>query len=276
MVQTTLQITGMPVPVFSVGPPQRPPIRHDDGFLGKFPPRKPTVEDYALLSKWMARLEAGEAIQGVPFLPKNDLPDALAAYRHFLFGNGADRTFSYEKYLHDDPSGQVALAQAILQARLGAEELASLRPIPPYLATFTMTSTAIPCGADPLSPWADLYPYPETENWQKAIGAHYLWLSAAVTVGGSHLHTSMTMQLTLHAEDRYNFNPGDEDMATGIPDAENGRFELAGLGHQYTNYGIATRLVRWMTLSSDFGSLASGGPRRHRRPSDNRRLRNQL
>jgi hypothetical protein len=266
----------MPVPVFRSGPPQRPSIHHDDGFLGKYPPRAPTASDYAELTTWMARLEAGEAIQGVPFLPKNDLPDALAAYRHFLFGKGADRTFSYEKYLRDDPSGHATLANAILQARVAAEELASMRPFAQYGSTFSMTSTAIPCGTDEKNPWSELYPYPETENWQKAIGAHSLWLSAGVTVAGDRLHSGMTMHLILHAEDRYNFNPGEADIATGVPDSANGQFELAGLGHQYTNYGEAARLVRWSTSSADFIVPKTASAGRIRRPADSRRLRNQL
>ena len=35
----------------------------------------------------------------MPFIPHHDLPDALAAYRHFLYCKGADRTFSYERYV---------------------------------------------------------------------------------------------------------------------------------------------------------------------------------
>jgi hypothetical protein len=53
------------------------------------------------------------------------------------------------------------------------------------------------------------------------------------------------MDMTLHAEDRYNFNPGQADINTGTPDAANGRFEQTGLGHQYTNYGTLQRHVTW-------------------------------
>lgn len=52
--------------------------------------------------------------------------------------------------------------------------------------------------------------------------------------------------ITIHAEDRYNFNPGAKDIATGIPDSANGRFELCGLAHQYMNYGRVTRSASWM------------------------------
>jgi len=270
----------MPIPVFTVGPPQRPRIVHDDGFLGRFPPRRPTANDYAELTKWIGRLEVGEAIQGLPFLPKNDLPDALAAYRHFLFGHGKDRTFSYERYVQNDDSGRETLKNATFQAQMGAEELWAARSRRrPGAVTFQMTSTIIPCGADPEeSPWGDLYPYPATENWQKAIGAHYLWLSAQVAAVPSGLQTRMVMHLIGHAEDRYNFNPDNADIATGIPDDDNGRFELAGLGHQYTNYSTINRVVRWTArlASVQEGVFSESSAGRQRRPTDNRRLRNRL
>jgi hypothetical protein len=84
------------------------------------------------------------------------------------------------------------------------------------------------------------------------------------------------MHLILHAEDRYNFNPGDADIATQIPDSANGQFELTGLGHQYTNYGTAARLARWSTSSADFSVPPTASAGRLRTPADSRRLRNQL
>lgn len=216
--EATLELVGMPIPVFHVGPIQQPPIRHDDGHLGQFPPRQATAADYAQLAAWIARLEVGEAIQGLPFLPKNDLPDALAAYRHFLFGKGRDRTFHYERYVQNDPSGRDTLANAIAQAQDAAEELFWMRRNKPTGSNFHMVSSAIPCGTDPdESPWGHLYPYPETENWQKAIGAHYLWLSAQVMASTVVGRTTFAMHLVCHVEDRYNFNPGSEDMQPAYP-----------------------------------------------------------
>jgi hypothetical protein len=139
-----------------------------------------------------------------------------------------------------------------------------------------MTSNAIQCGLDPEeSAWGELYPYPKTENWQKTIGAHYLWLSAQVALAGTPAGTNITMYLTLHVEDRYNFNPGDSDIATGIPDEANGRFELAGLGTQYMNFASITRMLRWTLLSSQRATSMDNYAGRLRRPADNRRLRNR-
>lgn len=144
-----------------------------------------------------------------------------------------------------------------------------------------MTSSVIPCGIDPLenpdSPWPEFYPYPDSENWAKTIGAHYIWVSASVNVKVSPPRPSFVMAFTLHAEDRYNFNRGQQDIATGIPDSANGRFELAGLGHQYTNVATLSRMIRWQSQSvgvpSDLNLQPNG---RLRKPQDNRRLRNRV
>lgn len=276
--ESTFEMVGMPVPVFKVGPPSRPKIVHDDGHLGKFAPRKPTAADLAELRKWIARLEAGEAIQGLPFLPHNDIPDALAAYRHFLFGEGRDRRFLYDRYVQNDPSGKVTVENAIFQAQSAAESLYAARKDRPGGHVFEMTSSVIPCGADPDdSPWGEFFPYPQTENWQKTVGAHFIWLSASVNVSTGPLRPTFVMTFNLHAEDRYNFNPGDQDIATGIPDSANGRFELAGLGRQYTNLATLTRMIRWtggaFALPPESLVLPN---RRQRQPNDNRRLRNRV
>ena len=163
------------VATYSVGAAIHPPIHHDNGFLEKFPPRAPTAGDRAKYAEWGALLEGAEAAQGVPLIPHNNLPDALAAYRHFLYGKGTDRTFSYERYVANDKSGKVTLENAILDFRRGVEELAKARPIGAPLL-FQVTGTAIPSGSDDPD-LGDLFPYPATENWQKAIGAHFIWLS---------------------------------------------------------------------------------------------------
>lgn len=159
---------------YFVGAPRRPEIRHDNGF-GQFPRRNPTSADRRRYAKWQGRLELAEAIQGVPGAPKNDIPDALAAYRHFLQGRGAARTFSYERYVANDASGRTTLQSAILEAMAAAYTLhASAAPTG---GTFSFTGSAIPRGGTNGS-----FPYPATENWQKAIGAHSIWISGDVTV----------------------------------------------------------------------------------------------
>jgi len=261
----------MPIAQYTIGPPTRPNIHHDNGYLDKFPPRAPTSSDYAKRALWLAKLEGGESIQGIPLLPHNDLPDALPAYRHFLSGTGKDRTFSYERYVASDANGKKTLTNSILDARQGAEliYISLFRGQSPV--HFQMTGSVISVGGD-----SESFPYPATENWQKAIGAHIIWISAEVDVVVQNNVSQYSMVMTLHAEDRYNFNPGAQDIATGIPDAENGIFEVTGLAKQYMNYGTLQRTVTWSGVTSDQATSKRSDNGRDRKPNDNRRIRNRL
>ncbi|MES3151118.1 hypothetical protein [Sphingomonas faeni] len=258
--------------VYFVGSPRRPEIRHDNGFLGRFPPRSPTPADRRHYATWQGRLELAEAAQGVPFAPKNDIPDALAAYRHFLTGRGAARTFSYERYVANDASGRTTLRSAILEAMAAAYDLHRAGAAADG-GSFSFTGSAIGCGGT-----TGGFPYPATENWQKAIGAHSIWISGDVAVepdvksGTPHF----TLTLVIHAEDRYNFNPGAADIATGIPDDENGVFEITGLAKQYMNAATLTRRVAWSGPPTTSFTVSMVPVLRQRHPADNRRLRNKL
>jgi hypothetical protein len=254
---------------YEVGPPLRPPIHHDNGFLDRFAPRAPTWADRVRYAEWAALLEAAEAGQRVPLIPHHDLPDALAAYRHFLYGKGADRQFSYERYVTSDISGKTTLDNAMLDLRRGIEEMAVASPVASR-PSFQIRGGPIPCGSgDP--DLAELFPYPSTENWQKALRSHVIWLSGIVTLTAVGSQRAYAVSMTLHAEDRYNFNPGAKDINTGIPDAANGVFEVTGLMQQYMNYSTLTRIVRWTGDTVDSPVASRGAGRRDRMPDDNRR-----
>jgi hypothetical protein len=247
---------------YRVGPPERPPIHEDNGFLDTFLPQAPTASDRLALAEWRAKLEAAEA-----FRP--DLADATAAYRHFLYGLGKDRSFSYERYVHNDSSGKQALQSILDDLKYQVEVIGHNRD------RFQVTSDAYAIGGpDPA------FPYPATENWQKAIGAHYAWVSAEVAVhtDPDDLRDVFEATVTIHAEDKYNFNPGAQDIATGIPDSANGRFEITGLAHQYTNYATLVRHVIWKEGDGSPAQTNGGSSSREdtRRPADNRRLRNRF
>ena len=260
---------------YEIGPPLRPTIDHDNGFRGKLAARPPTAADRVKFAQWAAFLEAAEAGQNVPFVPHNDLPDALAAYRHFLYGKGADRTFSYERYVAGDPSGRTTLNSAILDVRLGVENLAFARPVGAP-ASFQFRSGQITCGDDKDLLLSALFPYPATENWQKAIGGHHIWFSGVATLTGTSPQPSYSALLTLHAEDRFNFNPDSEDIATGIPDEANGVFEVTGLAQQYTNYSTLTRTISWSGATATSPTVSRLNAQRERAPGDNRRARNLI
>lgn len=251
---------------YSVGPPTRPPMHYDNGFLQNpddpkdetpLPTHPPSDKDKQDYDKqvWKARAALAAIKAKTPSwaLPEKldhylELPDGIEAYHHFLTGNGADHEFSYDKFVNDDAAGKVILQNAIGDTQRAADDVyQQMLAQDPSLAgktvTFQITGSPIPVGSD-----KDGYPYPEMENWQKAIGAHNIWNSAEVTVtppstpGGK---PTFQMKYTLHGEDRYNFNPGMQDIATGQPDSDNGRFEVSGLAKQYMNYGTLQRDVSW-------------------------------
>jgi hypothetical protein len=246
---------------YTIGRPKRPNIRHDNGFLvlGR---RKPTTMDFIKLTKWKAILEGGEAL-------RPDLTDALAAYRHFLEGKGKKRKFSYDRYVMNDRSGQITLKNAILDIQKAAVELWLKNSKP---STFLLTGTAIPCGSN----FTTQFPYPATENWQKAIGGHFIWLSGDVKVKRKNNVSEFEMVMTLHAEDRYNFNPGAKDIATGIPDNENGIFEMTGLAHQYDHFSTLVRSVKWKDAKAGVASAEPQNTSLKRQPQDNVRVRNRI
>ena len=245
---------------YRVGEPIRPDIKHDNGFLGQFAPEEPIVSDRLQLAYWRAKLESAEAL-------RSGLADATAAYRHFLGASGSDRVFNYERYVSDDTSGAKTLQSLLNDFKEHAGIIGQNRE------SFHLTSEPYAIGGD-----AAFFPYPATENWQKAIGAHVAWASATVIVSTDKkdFKDIFEAQVTIHVEDRYNFNPGANDIATGIPDSANGRFEITGLGKQYMNYATITRSLQWK--EGERWAVPGGGAiaGRQRKPADNRRLRNRV
>lgn len=263
-VTTPLQTNGTDTETtYRVGDPTRPNIHHDNGFLqnpndpndpNPIPTTEPTeanrdyYNDQLDKTKWAQRIDNFN----IPFRDEDDtarrLEDGIEAYRHFLEGNGTDRNFSYNEFIEEDDAGQTILNNAIGDTQRGVEQLYNqMIAENPALAnqtiTFNVTGGVITVGGD------SRFPYPDTENWQKAIGGHSIWNSASVTVtpptepGGE---PTFSMDYTLHAEDRYNFNPGQNDIATGDPDEDRGlTLERTGLAHQYMQYSTAEREVTW-------------------------------
>lgn len=264
----------MPQATYKIGKPIKPTIRHDNGFLDKFSKRTPTLGDKASYAFWYAKMETAEAAQGVPLVPHNSISDGLAAYRHFMEGNGNKRWFSYERYVLNDPSGRITLKNIITEAKQGAILLFQTalkgQPLP---LNFQMTGSALSANSK-----SSTFPYPLTENWQKAIGAHSFWISADVLVDKDRAgKLNFKMQMTVHVEDMYNFNPGAKDIATGIPDKANGIFSLTGLAHQYLNVSTLARTIKWESLTISAPTTVNDKPfLRVRQPSNNRRIRNKL
>lgn len=247
---------------YRVGDATRPPIRHDNGFRQNpndptdttlRPTIPPTQRDRDFYNDQLFQARAAQVAENlpVPFTDRDNearrLEDGIDAYLHFLQGNGANRNFSYDEFVSEDTAGRTILNNAIRDTQRGVEQIYNqIVANNPELAnkpiTFNVTSGAITVGA------GNQFPYPATENWQKAIGGHSIWNSASVTVtppatqGG---RPTFSMNYTLHAEDRYNFNPGQHDIATGAPDSLRGRLEMTGLAHQYDQFATLNRRVTW-------------------------------
>jgi hypothetical protein len=239
----------------------RPAFKLDHGFLDdgngeidESKKRSPGVSDFKLLAKWRVLLNGAETL-------RPDLIDATIAYRHFLGASGTDLSFSYERFARTDRTGAIIIANIIDDVRFAAVELDDPRG---GSRRFTMQSGVIPVGAvdkngNPLNP---RYLYPGTENWQKAIGAHVAWAEADVVSGldAKTLSRTFEIKMTLHAEDRYNFNPDNFDIASGTPDAENGQLELSGLGKEFTRTATLKRTLKF--------TLPNGPVDLQKRPAD--------
>jgi hypothetical protein len=279
-----------------------PQIVHDHGFLDdgnhnidESRREDPTWQDHVQRLRWIAMLEGAELL-------RPDLVDGTSAYRHFLFGNGATREIEYGRFLDGDSSGQTVLESAMEDTRQAAierhdQDIAGAEPSP-GTHTYRVRTDAISVTEGDAR-----YPYPATENWQKAIGAHTIWIEAEVTVevveirdpsaeapagtpedsdssSAGHPATYMRnfeIDMTIHFEDMYNFNPGAADIVTGTPDAANGRFEITGLGHEYLNQGSYQRSFTFETtmdpadsVASEGGAVEPGRAPRTGRPDDRR------
>jgi hypothetical protein len=242
---------------FVLGPPKRPNITHDDN-LHLCPRREPTSGDRWDYMRWGGKLTDGKFAN---FFGIRNLPDALPAYEHYRGGSGADREFSYYEFVEEDPSGHVVYLFALLLARQAAERLYrdhyEAKVKSGGTVNFQMTGGKIAVGGKD-----DRFPYPQTENWQKTIGAHSIWVSANVRawVAAGNPVPTFEMAWTIHAEDKYNFNPGQEDIATGLSDNPNWMFECVGLGKSYMHYGTMFDVTYWTGATRDVGQVMYNAP----------------
>lgn len=225
----------------------KPLINHDNGFLKKYPCRKPTIEEKMQYVKWRGILEAAESVQGIPFLSKTNMPDAVAAYRHFMEGSGTTRDVKFERYFRDDPSGRHTFRTICMEVRDAAYKF-YMSNYNGLDASFNFTSRVKKAknesNLDVLSN-TRIYPHPVTENWTKTLGVFSFWVECRVDVSCIDKIPHFQLELSIHVEDMYNFNPYQVDIATGIKDEENGVFEITGLARQYLNVGIAKGVLKW-------------------------------
>ena len=206
------------------------PIRRDNGFLqNPLDPTDPTPQatrpagalDHLSYATWSV---VERLIAATP--RGRRMPDALALYRHFLEGSGTPLTVDYSRFLREDPGGARVLTSISEDLRRAATEAMERDPVD---ACTLFTSDLVRVGR------SERYPYPGTENWQKTLGAHHLYAEADVSM--DRTARSIHARVTLRAVDRYNFNPGDYDSGSGLPDSWNGRLEQSGLAKQFDVQG---------------------------------------
>lgn len=247
------------VPGFHFGNTGRPDIHHDNGFLQNpdddtdpvpIPTRPPTQEEQDYYDSELLKARGADVVSEIPgtgrFDQRLELEDGIEAYHHFLNGEGEPRSFDYATFLDDDRSGQIIEHNALTDSRAAADEgyrqlVASGQAPADGPVTFEITSDQIGVSEKNFR-----YPYPDEENWQKAIGGHSMWTTTSVTYTPQPDGTVRAdAVVTLHAEDRFNFNRDQYDIATGQPDALRGVLEESGLAQQYTQSGIRSYDVTW-------------------------------
>ena len=170
-----------------------------------------------------------------------DLDDSTQMYAHYTGNKGTPIEFDYEEAYKEDAGIRAAVDVEIRKAQQGADQFAQAGH-----TNFQMTGEARA---------TTLAEYPKTENWQKTIGGYQVWSSANVTVNGN----VVTMTVTVHAEDHYNFNPGQTDIASGAPDDANGRFTEIGWAKPFDSHGQITRTVTWTLSDPPPNSTAGSG-----------------
>lgn len=217
-------------PRYVTGPPTKPVIHWDEDFI--YDSKNAGWRDHLEKAKWMAKLRGGQLL-------RSDLDDATQMYRHYWDNDGTPIEFDYEEAYNEDPGVRRSIDQEILRAQGGAETLVNAGN-----TSFSMTGDA-----------SATQDYPTTENWQKTIGGHQQWSSADVTVTGS----TVTMRITVHGEDHYNFNKGQADIASDAPDDANGRFTEIGWAKPFDSHGSVTRTITWELGQAPDGQVTDAG-----------------
>ncbi|WP_158263753.1 eCIS core domain-containing protein [Deinococcus arcticus] len=220
-------------------------LQGKDGELDLSKMQKPTLGDYKNKLTWKAKAQAALVL-------RPDLIDAVSAYMHFLAGSGKSRDIGYERFFKNDPAGKRVYNSLVSDIGNAIIDKMLKTPNLKHKKKYTMS------GSTPLlfvGAGDARYPYPATENWQKALGAHPLWADVYWSFTyNSKGKFEVGATIKIKVQDMYNFNPRSMDLATGTGDSVNGRFEITGSGRECINYGHAKR---WITFSIDAAGIGS-------------------
>lgn len=213
---------------FSTGPYRAPTFTFDEDFV--WGSQKPTMDDWLQRARWQAMLNGGRLL-------RRDLDDATAAYARYWENSGQPLDIDLAEAYHEDSAIRRSMDEEEARARAAAEHF------------IARGGTAFEMQSQPRSVSS------ENENWLKTLGTHQQWTSSRVTVDGS----TVTMVLTHHSADRYNFNRNWEDVHTGISDNANGRFQEVGWARSFETRGESTRTITWTLGEAAAPAPADGG-----------------
>ncbi|MET8262184.1 RHS repeat domain-containing protein [Micromonospora sp. NPDC005553] len=212
---------------YCIGKP-RNPTRHgpwDDEFVYN-PEAVITPADVASWAKWQARRYACIASQKSGVGQCASWGEAPYLYDRYMENSGEPYVFDFAPGYDGDPYIRQEVNDEILAAQSAAENLMGKSGS----TTFDMTSIG-----------RNIRDNPTTERWQKTLGSYDIWASAEVTVTGD----TVAMRITIHAEDRWNFNKDANDLGTDISDNENGRFAELGRAQGFNSSGSMVKDVVW-------------------------------
>jgi LysM repeat protein len=153
--------------------------------------------------------------------------NAAVAYEHYRENTGTVLPFSYEEFIREDAAGATTIAN------LDHVLLANLPRVLPYAGTRNFYTNVLVTGSPS-------FPGAQTTNWQRTIGQYNFWITGTITAKDVSGNLSYTINYTLHAVDRYNFNRNNEDIASGVDDNANGRFATLGWARSF----LSTSLFR--------------------------------
>ncbi|MEV4808367.1 RHS repeat domain-containing protein [Micromonospora avicenniae] len=216
---------------FCIGGPYKP-VNHgpwDDEFVYD-PKINPTPADLASWAKWQGMRYGCLASVRAGVGRCADWGEAPYMYDRYASGSGEPYTFDFAPAYDQDPFLREVINAEIAAAQRAAEQLAGKSGA----SSFQITGFS-----------RNIQDNPPTERWQKTLGSFDIWASAEVTVTGD----TVAMRITVHAEDRWNFNKDAQDIATGISDNENGRFAELGWAKGFTSTGSLVKDVEWIAGS---------------------------
>lgn len=178
--------------------------------------------DFIQWNKWGLLLTGGQI--------KGHLPDGIKMYQHYRGNSGKDKHIDYGKAYKEDVAVRSFINMVNTENELAALEYYRRTGI----TDFTITSEYYQSN--------QYGGYPKTENWQKAIGDHRAYGTTSIQIQSNQKIQTVTK---IYESDKYDFNAGQSDIASGASDNENGRFATLGWAKPFYTYGS-------LELTSDY------------------------